>query len=37
MKDVETKLIVKELKLPLIDLFCPRHTGAEKEYYDDDY
>lgn len=37
MKDVEAKLVVKHLKIPLIDLYAPRETQAEKGYYENNY
>lgn len=34
---VEVLLVVHDVKIPLIDLFCPRKTSAEKDYYEDTY
>ncbi|ORY50189.1 hypothetical protein BCR35DRAFT_336052 [Leucosporidium creatinivorum] len=36
-RDVEVVLVVHEVKVPFLDLFCPRRTSAEKDYYDDKY
>lgn len=34
---LEVLLVIHEVKIPLIDLFCPRKTSAKKDYYSDRY
>lgn len=34
---VEVILALHEVKIPLIDLFAPRRTSAEKDYYEGDF
>ncbi|ORY50188.1 hypothetical protein BCR35DRAFT_336051 [Leucosporidium creatinivorum] len=34
---VEVLLVIHKVKIPLVDLFCPRKTSAEKGYYSDTY
>jgi hypothetical protein len=35
-KEIDTELVVKSVKIPLVDLFVPRDHRKEKDYYAED-